>query len=118
MEATTTRTGELLERRNRAVARGVSAAHALFVARAEGARRWDVDGREYIDFAGGIGTMNLGHRHPGVVAAVREQLEAFTHTCFQVGMYESYVALAERLNALAPGDFPKKTLLLTSGAEA
>jgi 4-aminobutyrate aminotransferase-like enzyme len=62
--------------------------------------------------------LNLGHRHPAVVAAVRAQLEAFTHTCFQVGMYESYVAVAERINALAPGDFPKKTLLLTTGAEA
>jgi 4-aminobutyrate aminotransferase/(S)-3-amino-2-methylpropionate transaminase len=118
VEATRTRTGDLIERRNRAVARGVAAAHPLFVARAEGARMWDVDGREYIDFAGGIGVMNLGHRHPGVVAAVHEQLDAFTHTCFQVGMYESYVALCERLNALAPGEFPKKTLLLSSGAEA
>ena len=118
MEATETRTGDLLERRSRAVARGVSAAHPLFVARAEGARLWDVDGREFVDFAGGIGVMNLGHRHPAVVAAVRAQLEAFTHTCFQVGMYESYVAVAERINALAPGDFPKKTLLLTTGAEA
>ncbi len=118
MEATETRTGDLLERRSRAVARGVSAAHPLFVARAEGARLWDVDGREFVDFAGGIGVMNLGHRHPAVVAAVRAQLDAFTHTCFQVGMYESYVAVAERINALAPGDFPKKTLLLTTGAEA
>jgi len=118
VEATETRTGDLLERRSRAVARGVSAAHPLFVARAEGARLWDVDGREFVDFAGGIGVMNLGHRHPAVVAAVRAQLDAFTHTCFQVGMYESYVAVAERINALAPGDFPKKTLLLTTGAEA
>ena len=118
MEATETRTGDLLERRSRAVARGVSAAHPLFVARAEGARLWDVDGREFVDFAGGIGVMNLGHRHPAVVAAVRAQLDAFTHTCFQVGMYESYVAVAERINALAPGDFPKKPLLLTTGAEA
>jgi 4-aminobutyrate aminotransferase/(S)-3-amino-2-methylpropionate transaminase len=118
VHATTTRTGELIDRRNRAVARGVSAAHPLFVARAEGARLWDVDGREYIDFAGGIGVLNLGHRHPAVVAAMRAQLDAFTHTCFQVGMYEGYVALAERLNALAPGDFAKKTLLLSTGAEA
>ncbi len=118
MNATTTRTGELIDRRNRAVARGVSAAHPLFVARAEGARLWDVDGREFIDFAGGIGVLNLGHGHPAVVAAVQAQLQAFTHTCFQVGMYEGYVAVAERLNALAPGDFAKKTLLLTTGAEA
>lgn len=118
MQATQTRTGDLIERRARAVARGVSAAHPLFVARAEGARLWDVDGREYVDFASGIGTLNLGHRHPAVVAAVRAQLDAFTHTCFQVGMYEGYVALAERLNALAPGAFQKKTLLLSTGAEA
>jgi 4-aminobutyrate aminotransferase/(S)-3-amino-2-methylpropionate transaminase len=118
VEATQTRTSDLLDRRNRAVARGVSAAHPLFVARAEGARLWDVDGREFVDFAGGIGVLNAGHRHPAVVAAVRAQLDAFTHTCFQVGMYEGYVALAERLNALAPGAFAKKTLLLTTGAEA
>ncbi len=118
MEATRTRTADLLDRRNLAVARGVSNAHPLFVARASGATIWDVDGRELVDFAGGIGVMNLGHGHPRVLAAVRDQLEAFTHTCFQVGMYESYIALAERLNALAPGDGPKKTLLLSSGAEA
>ena len=118
MEATKTRTGDLLDRRSRAVARGVSASHPLFVSRAEGARLWDVDGNEYVDFAGGIGVLNIGHRHPAVVDAVRAQLDAFTHTCFQVGMYEGYVAVAERLNALAPGDFPKKTLLLTTGAEA
>ena len=118
MPATRTQTEDLLDRRSKAVARGVSAAHPLFVARAEGARVWDVEGREYVDFAGGIGVMNLGHRHPGVVAAIHEQVDAFTHTCFQVGMYEGYVALAERINALAPGDFAKKTLLLTTGAEA
>jgi 4-aminobutyrate aminotransferase/(S)-3-amino-2-methylpropionate transaminase len=118
VDAVGTHTRDLLDRRSRAVARGVSAAHPLFVARAEGARLWDVDGREFVDFAGGIGVMNLGHRHPAVVDAVRAQLDAFTHTCFQVGMYEGYVALAERINALAPGDFAKKTLLLTTGAEA
>jgi 4-aminobutyrate aminotransferase/(S)-3-amino-2-methylpropionate transaminase len=118
LQSIRTRTADLLERREHAVARGVSAAHPLFVSRAEGARLWDVDGREYVDFAGGIGTLNLGHRHPAVVAAVQAQLEAFTHTCFQVGMYEGYVALAERMNALAPGTAPKKTLLLTTGAEA
>lgn len=118
MKAIRTRVEDLLDRRSRAVARGVSAAHPLFVSRASGATIWDVDGREYVDFAGGIGVMNLGHHHPGVLAAVQAQLDAFTHTCFQVGMYESYVALCERMNALAPGDGPKKTLLLTSGAEA
>ncbi len=118
MPLTRSRTDDLVERRERAVARGVATAHPFFVARAEGARLWDVEGREYIDFAGGIGVMNLGHRHPAVVAAVQAQLEAFTHSCFQVGMYEGYVALAERLNDLAPGMSPKKTLLLTTGAEA
>ena len=118
MPVTRSRTDDLVERRERAVARGVATAHPLFVARAEGARLWDVEGREYVDFAGGIGVMNLGHRHPAVVAAVQRQLEAFTHTSFQVGMYEGYVALAERLNESAPGTSAKKTLLLTTGAEA
>ena len=118
MQLTATRSDELLERRRAAVARGVSAAFPLFVERAEGARLWDVEGREYVDFAGGIGTLNLGHRHPRVVAAVAEQLERFTHTCFQVGMYDSYVELAERLNARFPGPGAKKSLLLSSGAEA
>jgi 4-aminobutyrate aminotransferase/(S)-3-amino-2-methylpropionate transaminase len=77
-----------------------------------------VDGREYLDFAGGIGVLNVGHLHPRVVAAVRDQLERFSHTCFQVAMYEPYVRLAERLNALAPGAWAKKTILLTTGVEA
>jgi len=115
---TRSRTDDLVERRERAVARGVATTHPLFVARAEGARLWDVEGREYVDFAGGIGVMNLGHRHPAVVAAIQAQLDAFTHACFQVGMYEGYVAVAERLNDVAPGASPKKTLLLTTGAEA
>lgn len=118
MHLTRTRTDELTGRRAAAVARGVASALPLFVSRAEGARLWDVDGREFIDFAGGIGTLNLGHRHPRIVAAIQKQLEAFTHTCFQVGQYESYVELCERLNVLAPGDFAKKTLLLTTGSEA
>jgi 4-aminobutyrate aminotransferase/(S)-3-amino-2-methylpropionate transaminase len=119
VEATKTRTSELLERRNAAVPRGLSTAHpTLAVARAEGARVWDADGREFIDFAGGIGSLNIGHRHPAVVAAVAKQLEAFTHPSIQVGLYEGYVAVAERMNALAPGDFEKKTLLVTTGTEA
>jgi 4-aminobutyrate aminotransferase/(S)-3-amino-2-methylpropionate transaminase len=77
-----------------------------------------VDGREYLDFAGGIGVMNVGHGHPRVLQAVRAQLERFTHACFQVTPYETYVRLAERLSALAPGSFPKKTIFLTTGAEA
>jgi 4-aminobutyrate aminotransferase len=100
------------------VARGVSIAHDLFVERAEGARIWDTDGRAYLDFVGGIGVLNLGHRHPRIVAAVAEQLERFTHTCFQVAMYAGYVELAERLNRLTPGAFAKKTLLVSTGAEA
>lgn len=118
MHVTGSRTDELSGRRTAAVARGVASALPLFAVRAEGARLWDVDGNEYVDFAGGIGTMNLGHGHPKVVAAVRAQLDAFTHTCFQVAQYEGYVALAERMNALVPGDFEKKTLLVTTGAEA
>jgi 4-aminobutyrate aminotransferase/(S)-3-amino-2-methylpropionate transaminase len=90
----------------------------LTVERAEGAFVWSADGRAYLDFVGGIGVLNLGHRHPRIVAAVRDQLDRFTHLCFQVTPYEGYVRLAERLNALAPGDFAKKTLLVTTGAEA
>jgi 4-aminobutyrate aminotransferase/(S)-3-amino-2-methylpropionate transaminase len=108
----------LRDRRARSVARGVSVAHDLTIERADGARIWDREGREFLDFVGGIGVLNLGHRHPRIVAAVREQLEHFTHACFQVTPYEGYVRLAERLNALAPGDFAKKTLLVTTGAEA
>ena len=118
MPLTRTRTEELAQRREHAVARGVSSAYPLFVTRAEGARLWDADGREYVDFAGGIGTMNVGHGDPTVLAAMHAQIDAFTHTCFQVGMYEGYVALAERLCALAPGAMPKKALFLSTGAEA
>jgi 4-aminobutyrate aminotransferase/(S)-3-amino-2-methylpropionate transaminase len=109
---------ELLARRHAAVARGVGHTHAIFAARAENAEVWDVEGKRYIDFAGGIAVLNTGHRHPDVIAAVQAQLALYTHTCFQVLAYEPYVALAEKLNALAPGDFAKKTLLLSSGAEA
>jgi 4-aminobutyrate aminotransferase / (S)-3-amino-2-methylpropionate transaminase / 5-aminovalerate transaminase len=108
----------LMARRQAAVPRGVGHAHAIFAARAENAEAFDVEGRRYIDFAGGIAVLNTGHRHPAVIEAVKAQLDLYTHTCFQVLPYEPYVALAERLNALAPGDFPKKTLFLTTGAEA
>ena len=108
----------LLRRRQKAVARGVATAHPIFADRALGVRLRDVDGREYLDFAGGIGVLNVGHLHPRVTAAVRDQLERFSHTCFQVAMYETYVSLAERLNALTPGTFEKKTILLTTGVEA
>ena len=108
----------LMARRQAAVARGVGQAHDIFVARAENAELWDVEGRRYIDFAGGIAVLNTGHRHPAVIQAVQEQLGLYTHTCFQVVAYEPYVELAERLNAMAPGAFAKKTLFLTTGAEA
>lgn len=108
----------LMQRRHAAVARGVSQIHPIFVQRAENATVWDVEGRQYIDFAGGIAVLNTGHRHPKVVDAVRRQLEQFTHTCFQVLAYEPYVELCERLNAMVPGDFAKKTLLVTTGSEA
>ncbi len=101
-----------------AVPRGISIATPMFAERAEGAEIWDVEGRRYIDFAGGIAVQNIGHRHPRVLAAVRDQLDAFTHTCFQVTPYEVYVRLAERLNHLAPGASPKKTIILSTGAEA
>lgn len=112
------RTETLLELRVTEVPRGVGVAHPLFISRASGAQLWDVDGKEYIDFAGGIGVLNVGHNHPRVVQAVQAQVENLTHTCFQVAMYESYVRLAARLNALAPGSGPKKTLFLTTGVEA
>jgi len=109
---------DLLARRNQAVARGVANMHNIYAERAENAEVWDVEGRRFIDFAGGIGVLNTGHRHPRVMAAVQAQMERFTHTCFQVMPYEPYVALAERLNALAPGQGPNKTLFLTTGSEA
>ena len=112
------RSQEWMRRRTDAVPRGVSQITPIFVDRAEGALVEDVDGNRFIDFAGGIGCLNAGHRAPEVVAALRRQLERFLHTCFMVTPYEGYVKLAEKLNAAAPGDFPKKTLLLNSGAEA
>jgi 4-aminobutyrate aminotransferase / (S)-3-amino-2-methylpropionate transaminase / 5-aminovalerate transaminase len=108
----------LLARRHAAVARGVGQAHEIFVSRARNAEVWDVEGRRYIDFAGGIAVLNTGHTRPEIVEAVKEQLDRFSHTCFQVLAYEGYVELAERLNALAPGAFPKKSLFLSTGAEA
>jgi len=111
-------TQSLLEMRDREVPRGVSTAHPIFVERGEGARLWDVEGNEYLDFIGGIGVLNLGHRHPRIVEAVRAQLERFTHTMFQAAMYDGYVQLAQRLNRLTPGTQPKKTLLVSTGAEA
>jgi len=108
----------LMDRRNAAVARGPYHSTPVFIAKAEGAVLEDVDGNRFIDFAGGIGCLNIGHRAPGVVAALRDQIDQFLHVCFSVTPYESYIAVAEKLNALAPGNFPKKSLLVNSGAEA
>lgn len=108
----------LLSRRAAAVPQGVATATPLFAERAENAELWDADGARYIDFAGGIAVLNVGHCHPRVIAAVRDQLDLYTHTAFQVVAYEPYVALCERLNALAPIAGPAKTILFTTGAEA
>ncbi len=108
----------LMDRRNAAVARGPYHSTPVFVAKAEGAVLEDVDGNRFIDFAGGIGCLNIGQRAPGVVAALRGQIDQFLHVCFSVTPYESYIAVAEKLNALAPGNFPKKSVLVNSGAEA
>lgn len=114
----TSRSDEYLARLERHVPRGASHATPAFIREAHGAVMVDVDGRELIDFAGGIGVANVGHAHPKVVAAIKDQAEKFIHTCFHVAMYEPYVDLAARLNELAPGDFHKMTLLANSGAEA
>jgi 4-aminobutyrate aminotransferase / (S)-3-amino-2-methylpropionate transaminase / 5-aminovalerate transaminase len=108
----------LTARRSQAIPRGVYASTPLFIRHAEGAMLEDVDGNRFIDLGGGIGCANVGHRNPRVLSALRAQLDAFLHLCFQVTGYESYVALAERLNQLTPGNFAKKTFLVNSGAEA
>ena len=108
----------MTDRKNAAIARGVGMTTQIYADRAENAEIWDKDGNRYIDFAAGIAVVNTGHRHPRVMQAVRDQLDRFTHTCHQVVPYENYVALAERLNDLLPGDFPKKTIFVTTGAEA
>jgi 4-aminobutyrate aminotransferase/(S)-3-amino-2-methylpropionate transaminase len=115
---TMTSNADLQARRIAAVPRGVSTMLPVFAARAENAELWDVEGKRYIDFASGIAVVATGHRHPKVIAAVQAQLDAFTHVCVQVTPYESYIALAERLNALAPIPEPCKTIFLTTGAEA
>jgi len=102
--------------RERYLPRGLANTHSIFVARAEGTRVWDVDGREYLDFTTGIGVLNTGHRHPHVVRAVHEQVDRLMHTCFQVAMYEPYVELAARLCRLIGDD--RKAILFTTGAEA
>ncbi|MGX6446028.1 4-aminobutyrate--2-oxoglutarate transaminase [Neobacillus sp. K501] len=109
---------EILERRNKYVPKGISNNCQSFVKKAQGAMVEDVDGNHYIDFAGAIGTLNVGHSHPRVVRALQEQASQFIHTGFNVMMYESYINLAERLCQLAPGDFDKQATFFNSGAEA
>src|SRR5256885_9514336 len=109
---------ELIARRQQFVARGVASTMNVFAAKADGAIIEDVDGNRYIDFAGGIGTMNIGHARPEVTKAISEQAAKFTHTCFSVMMYEPYIALAERLVKLAPGQFPQNANFFNSGVLA
>ena len=118
LKATTESNADWLARRSAAVARGIGHSTGVFTARADNAELWDVEGKRYVDFAGGIAVLNTGHRHPKVMAAVRAQMERFTHTCFQVTLYDTYVELAERLNAIAPMTGSLKTALFTTGAEA
>ncbi|PWJ80995.1 4-aminobutyrate aminotransferase [Pseudaminobacter salicylatoxidans] len=113
-----TNNASLQSRRVAAIPRGVSTANPVFAKRAEGSELWDADDRRYIDFGGGIAVLNTGHRHPKVIAAVREQLDAYTHTAFQIVPYEPYVALCERLNEIAPFKGPAKSILFSTGAEA
>ncbi len=109
---------DLHQRRIAAIPRGVGNSLAVYADRASNSELWDVEGRRYVDFASGIAVVNTGHLHPHVKAAMAAQLEKLTHGCFQVTPYESYIALAEKLNALAPGPTPKKTIFLSTGAEA
>ncbi|CAN7671477.1 4-aminobutyrate--2-oxoglutarate transaminase [Trinickia sp. LjRoot230] len=109
---------ELKARKDAATPRGVGVMCDFYAARAENAELWDIEGRRFIDFAAGIAVVNTGHRHPRVVAAIREQLERFTHTAYQIVPYASYVELAEKINRRAPGNHPKKTAFFTTGAEA
>jgi len=109
---------ELHQRRVAAVPRGISHATAIYAKRAKNGEIWSEDGKRYIDFAAGIAVVNTGHQHPKVVAAVAEQMKSFSHVCFQVTPYETYVRLAERLNAIAPVAAPAKTMLVSTGAEA
>ena len=108
----------LLRERNEHVPQGPFNTHPIFAQKAKGALITDVEGKEYIDFAGGIGVANIGHCDEEVLKAIQDQIQNYIHTCFHVVMYEPYIELAKRLNALAPGRFPKKTMFVNSGAEA
>ncbi len=109
---------DLHARRLAATPRGVGVLGDFFIERAENSLIWDVEGRRFIDFAAGIAVLNTGHRHPKITAAVKAQVDAYSHTCYQVVPYESYVKLAEKLNEIVPVHGPKKTAFFTSGAEA
>jgi 4-aminobutyrate aminotransferase len=109
---------DLQRRKDAATPRGVGVMCNFYAARAENAELWDVEGRRFIDFASGIAVTNTGHRHPKIVKAIADQLECFTHTAYQIVPYESYVALAERINQITPGTHAKKTAFFTTGAEA
>ncbi|HKQ95221.1 MAG TPA: aspartate aminotransferase family protein, partial [Aestuariivirgaceae bacterium] len=111
-------TEKLLERRSKAIARGIGMAAPIFAKTAENSEIWDVEGRRFIDFAGGIAVLNTGHRHPAVMRRVQEQIDSFTHTCFMVMPYLPFVELAEKLNELAPISGDKKSIFVTTGAEA
>lgn len=108
---------QLMARKAAATPRGVGVMASFFADHAENSVLWDVEGRRFIDFAGGIAVMNTGHRHPKVIQAIQHQLQRFTHTCYQVVPYESYIALAEKLNAMTPGTHAKKTAFFSTGAE-
>jgi 4-aminobutyrate aminotransferase/(S)-3-amino-2-methylpropionate transaminase len=108
----------LQKRKENAFARGLANVAPVYVDKASGSEIWDVEGNRYIDFATGIAVCNTGHSHPKIVSAVKEQLDRFSHTCLMVSPYESAVILAEKLNQLAPGDSPKKSIFVTTGAEA
>lgn len=111
-------TPHLLHQRDQFVPRGVVTAHPLVIDRAQGSELWDIDGKRYLDFVGGIGVLNIGHNHPKVVAAVQAQLLKVSHACFQVVTYQPYIDLAKRLSEMVGGDVPHKAALFTSGAEA
>lgn len=113
-----TTNSEVEGRRDRAVAKAIAYSSTFIAERADNAEIWDIEGKRYIDFCGGIGCQNVGHRHEKIVSAIKHQLDSLTHTCFQVTPYESYIALAERLNALYPGDFEKKSMFFSAGGEA
>ncbi|WP_427306034.1 4-aminobutyrate--2-oxoglutarate transaminase [Cupriavidus sp. H39] len=109
---------DLVRRKDAATPRGVGVMCSFYAERAENAELWDVEGNRYIDFAAGIAVLNTGHRHPRLVAAVRQQMDRFSHTAYQIVPYESYIELAEKINARAVGAFHKKTAFFTTGAEA